>query len=134
MDPSEMDSKKKKELEKKKKESKDKENNTILLVAIKNGSVYSYVRENKLGKVLGLSSKYAPKGISKHGNPTASRIKIRAICPRSPQEKKHVGRFRDDLRYPHSTRVQTKFHHLLRTLGTVRLGRWKLHFPLRQGK
>ncbi len=67
MDPSEMDSKKKKELEKKKKEGKKQESNTILLVAIKNGNVYSYVRENKLGKVLGLSSKYTPKCISKHG-------------------------------------------------------------------
>ena len=60
-----MTVKKKKKSDKKGKN--EKENNTILLVAIKNNTVYSYVRENKLGKVLGLSSKYVPKGISKHG-------------------------------------------------------------------
>ena len=46
-----------------KKNTKSKQ--TILLIAIKNNEVYSYVREHKLGKILGLNSKYVPRAISK---------------------------------------------------------------------
>jgi len=45
----------------------EKSKQTILLIAIKNQMVYSYVRESKLGKILGLSAKYKPRAISKHG-------------------------------------------------------------------
>ena len=49
------------------KKKNEKTKQTILLIAIKNGIVYSYVRESKLGKILGLNAKYKPRAISKHG-------------------------------------------------------------------